>query len=333
MPLTASETEEADDLILALSFDEGVRKEEAQVALARWAGTDADRLAYIKGHDVVEDSLQSNLAELRTLYSRPTLHSLEPGPRAQSVKNRPARRYGYRAMAMAASAVAIAAVAVSINPALSTQVVKTEVGGRLHVAMGDGTQLLLNTDTALEIQNRLRSRDIELKRGEAMFSVVHRDGRPFHVHAGDLDIEDTGTRFAVRNDSQRTAVTVAEGTVSVFSDKTGASLQISSNEGVTFDRKHGFVPMPRTEAGHALDWTQHRIEFTMLPLDKLVAEIQRYRSRPIVFADGKARTYPVTGSFSNEDPDHLLKMLADVAPVTVRFDAQGQAVISSATNY
>ncbi len=329
MPLTPSETEEADDLILAMSFDEGPRKEEARAALARWAGKDVERLAYIEGHDKVEASLQSNLIELRNLYSRPSLHNADVR-RLTAAKGRSRSRTRSLGLGLGAGAAALVSVISFINPTFSTQSVQTEVGRQLEFEMTDGTRLFLNTDTALEIHNRLRSRDVELKYGEVMFSVVHSDIRPFHVRAAHLDIEDTGTRFAVRSAPQLTTITVAEGTVTVFSEEMKDDARISANEGVKVGSNHVLVPMTNGAVTQSFAWTRRRIEFTMEPLEDLVADIQRYRVGRIVFADAKAKTYPVTGNFSIEDPDRFLRTLADAAPISVHFDSHGTVVISSA---
>lgn len=91
----------------------------------------------------------------------------------------------------------------------------TRVGEQESVSLPDGSQVMLNTNTAIEVNFGADERAIKLLRGEALFKVVSVPDRPFRVTAGTRVVEAVGTAFTVQHDEQRNhlEVMVTEGEV------------------------------------------------------------------------------------------------------------------------
>src|SRR5690606_33902749 len=91
---------------------------------------------------------------------------------------------------------------------------ETRVGERRALTLADGSEVILNTDTLIEVAFDAGARDLSLHRGEAYFSVASDAARPFRVHAGGAIVEAVGTAFTVqRTLNEELEVTVTEGEV------------------------------------------------------------------------------------------------------------------------
>jgi len=73
----------------------------------------------------------------------------------------------------------------------------------------------LAADTVLRTTGGPAYRVIEIERGSARFDIVHDPGRTFVVDAGEVRVEDLGTRFVVERIGRRARVSVEYGRVKV----------------------------------------------------------------------------------------------------------------------
>lgn len=331
MSLNQSERDHADDLFSSSKFGNAQQKKAALAAIDTWAAQIPERLAYIAELEAADRAVDSNLAALRSRYPR-QFDNRTPAP---SKPARAVRVSGlWPGIALACCAMAVTAVWV-INPVQSRQDMSSSIGQQSSLDLDDGSHVLLNTNTAIRFVNRLRSRELTLERGEALFSVKHSTLRPFHVYAGTAEIRDVGTQFSVRlldgadGADRGVSVAVLEGQVSVTSSADAPPTLLTAHEAL---RTNGTTVVPVTGSGAVtamLDWTERRLDFDATSISDVIDELQRYRKQPIVLADKRAGTFRVTGGFSIADPDQLLKTLPSVAPVTVTMKPDGTAVVAS----
>jgi transmembrane sensor len=78
------------------------------------------------------------------------------------------------------------------------QVIETPKGGQERLGLADGSQIVLNTESAVRVNIGAHARSVELLRGEAYFQVRHDAQRPFVVTVGAHRIVYLGTKFLVR---------------------------------------------------------------------------------------------------------------------------------------
>jgi len=107
----------------------------------------------------------------------------------------------------------------------------TGMGQRSTFTLEDGSSVELNAESRIKVIFTKSRRDVELVRGQALFSVAKNAQRPFIVHAGNRQITAVGTQFDVRLDSHSVQVTLLEGKVRV--QRTGAPLSVSEVGGRT----------------------------------------------------------------------------------------------------
>jgi len=223
----------------------------------------------------------------------------------------------------AACCAAAAAVAVGPErwfhaPAFSGRYA-TRRGERRTVELPDGSVLALNTGSSVQVRFYESERRVRLEQGEVFFSVVPGQGRPFVVDVGQAAVTVTGTRFNVRRDAGQVSVAVASGSVEVAGGRwwnrtvrrLGAAQAVQVAGGALLSE----VSAADIEALTA--WRQGKVVFDAAPLAEIVAEMNRYRTRPVRLRSEALRGLRVAGVFSTEDPDAFLEVLPSLVPVTV----------------
>ncbi len=186
---------------------------------------------------------------------------------------------------------------------------RTEAGQQMTVSLNDGSTIILNTASDVQVRFHGRQRDIRLVSGEAYFRVAHRTDRdPFFVTSGGARIRVTGTRFAVNlHANGNTDVDLLDGRILVgkASDTviTGKNaIAVSAGEALRLG-PDGRVVAKRPAAALYVDaWLNHRAYFYDMSLADAVAEMNRYRTRPMTIRNpAVARNVRVTGVFQATD--------------------------------
>ncbi|UVL20225.1 FecR family protein [Pseudomonas sp. B21-044] len=202
----------------------------------------------------------------------------------------------------------------------------TGLGERRQVELPDGSRLELNSATQVQVMFSPGQRHVRLDAGEAMFIVAHDSGRPFVVSTAQGNVTVTGTRFDVRQDPNRTRVAVEQGSVKVQGAAESLAL-LTAGQGSHIDAQ-GKVAAPYAIDAKALTaWRQGKLVFDNAPLSDVVAEVSRYRARPLHVASGKAAALRLSSTFSTDDPDALLRALPSILPVRVKNLADGSSEI------
>ncbi len=184
-------------------------------------------------------------------------------------------------------------------------------GERKTVRLADGTTLVLNTDTVLNVRLDGTRRVIELLRGEIYVRTGHDPDatvrRPFYVQTGFGRLQALGTQFAVRLDAQNARVSVDQGAVEIVPpDGTRAVAQ--AGDVYRFDRTRAYRIDESPAA--ATDWLDGVIVAHRMPLGQFLAELSRYRTG-VLRCDPAIAALPVSGAFQTADTDRTLAFLAD----------------------
>ena len=223
----------------------------------------------------------------------------------------PRRRWA-GALAMAASVLLVLGVLVQSNVLLDWRADHvTAVGQRQSLDLADGSQVVLNTDSAFSSDIDGRKRIANLLRGEAYFDVARDSARPFEVNAGPVQISVLGTAFAVRYLDDTTEVSVAHGQVEVHARNSGARIHLSAGDSIRIDEQ-GAGNRVRGNAASQLAWVQGRLVFDDRPLGEVLAELRRYYPGWIINASGPLDSMRVTGNYRLNDPVSVMRSLAQV---------------------
>jgi transmembrane sensor len=241
-------------------------------------------------------------------------------------------RKRYWEAAAAAMLVVALGAALWITRRPGMQVMSTAVGQHRRVALADGSELTLNTDTLLAVELTQQRRDIYLRRGEAHFDVVHDAARPFYVHAGDTVIRDVGTQFEVRLHSDRDIdVLVDEGRVEVRGPVAAdwvRALSAGEQLSIAGPRLKVMSVSPR-QVANDLAWREGALVFDGEPLSQALVEVGRYTRMRIVLAGPKAASLPISGRFRTDDVQGFFRALQAALPVQVSQPQPGVVSIAA----
>ncbi|MGC4012688.1 MAG: FecR domain-containing protein [Pseudomonas sp.] len=196
---------------------------------------------------------------------------------------------------------------------------RTAVGERRSERLSDGTQVWLNSDSALDVRFDDARRELVLYTGEVLIETGHGDSRPFQVRTRAGLLQPLGTRFSVRELGARTQLNVYQGAVRTTQQDTGASLTLQADQGVVFDAREAGA-ITRAEARREA-WSRGLLLAEDMPLDEFITELGGYR-RGHLGVDPAVAHLRVMGSFPLADTDQALAQLEEALPVQVqrRFD-------------
>lgn len=196
---------------------------------------------------------------------------LPPAPQPQVL---PHRRIGRRAWL--SGAVAASLVAVGSYSYLATRPepydVVTATGQTRLLVLADGTRVDMNGATRLRL-DRNDDRSIELVDGEAVFTVVHDEARPFEMRVGAATLLDVGTVFNVKRHKGATDVAVAEGEV-IFNPKV-ENIRLPGGRWLHTVDKETRLVIGEIEPGVIGAWRTGRLVYPGTPLELVAQDLSR----------------------------------------------------------
>lgn len=190
------------------------------------------------------------------------------------------------------------------------------VGEMRSHTLADGTRLLLNTDTALNVRLSDGAREIRLRRGEVLVTTGHGDERPFRVRTRDGTVRPLGTHFTVRRTDRDTRVAVYRGAVALRGAARSQEVRLDAGQRAAFTATGVTAPGPLTSEGPG--WERGQLVAERMTVADFVAEITRYR-HGLVQYQPEVAGLRVTGVFSLTDTDRALAALERALPITVRY--------------
>ena len=323
-------TAETDGVVDALSLrsETSERVLKRQLSLA-WSDADQAELdAWL------EQSPANRIAYWRLEAAWKQAERLSALRKSQVKPGTPQLRKNYGRMFGAAAAV----IAIAIVGALSIPSPKqplgktysTPIGGRLTLALKDGSQIELNTNTSLRIPQG-DARRVILEKGEAYFQIRHDAAHPFEVAAGGNRIVDLGTKFSVRANGARTEVALIEGSAKVESANPAESanavilkpgdVAIATANSLAVSRK------PKAVLADQLAWRNDMLAFKYATLAEAASEFNRYNQTKIVISDPRVANLTIYGNFPTRD----VAGFADAAQVSLKVHVEnrkGEIVIT-----
>lgn len=194
--------------------------------------------------------------------------------------------------------------------------VQTAVGERRKLQLDDGTQLVLNTDSAIDIVYRDDERRVRLIGGEVLITTApdnRAPPRPFLVETSQGTARALGTRYTVRQFDDGTHVSVFKGAVEIrpraASDK---SLIVQAGHRARYTTR-SISEATETSADDAT-WAEGFIVARSMRLADFVDELARYSNASLSCAPSVANLR-VSGTFPLDDIGKVLDTLGTTLAV------------------
>jgi transmembrane sensor len=254
---------------------------------------------------------------------------LAEAQQAASAEARPRPRQHILMWSAVTAALIVAIVVTTLNLywSGSAQIYATAVGEQRTIVLPDQSRMELNTDSEVRVVYRSSARSIEIRRGEATFSVRHDTQRPFEVHAAHGTARALGTEFNVLAQPGATTVAVLSGKVEVIPAVEGrdAPQSITLLHGTQVTRSNvGFSAVAPADLNRIVAWHSGRVAFTDVDLKQALVEFNRYTATPIVLADPSLARLRVSGTFRIGETNALLQALEQA--FGIRAELQTKAI-------
>jgi transmembrane sensor len=211
--------------------------------------------------------------------------SLDSGSRIEApvVEERPRRWPRY---AMAAS-LALTLLGGGIAYDQLAGRIATGKGEVREIALEDGSTVVLNGDSVIQVRYENDVRRIMLRRGEAFFKVAHNKARPFIVDANGLAVRAVGTEFAVGVENAEVEVTVEQGVVAVAGVPGNAAPRFlhRNEQFVAAETGPRKALLETADVERMTAWRKGLLVFQGQPLGKAAADVNRHSDLHVVIDD------------------------------------------------
>ncbi|WP_054530728.1 FecR domain-containing protein [Erythrobacter sp. SG61-1L] len=319
------------------SIDE-YEEEEAALWVARHMGGPVDATAFSEwlaggqGRRELFDAMWASCmddAVTAALQSRGTDQDNEPLFQADRAEQR--SHLGRRAVAFGAVAASLAAVlAFSWQPlrfALApAQTYETGPGQVREVTLADGSIVVLNGASSIQVTIAGERRYVKLQEGEALFEVRHDKERPFTVAAGDGRVTVLGTRFDLALNGEQVDLEVTRGLVRFAGqggDASGVLVPAAHRSALVKGRP---TEPERFDVQGDPAWRGGWLEVADMPLERLVPRLERWTGKTIVVQDRSLLAKRVAGRFRLSEPGVVLESLGVIYGFSVRETPQSYLI-------
>lgn len=192
---------------------------------------------------------------------------------------------------------------------------RSPVGQQRDVQLSDGSQLKLNTGSAVDVHFDGQQRLIHLLEGEILLSSA-RDARPLRLLTAQGMLQTAAARVNVRQLQQSTRVAVFEGSATLGPHaRQGVPLHLEAGHQSSFDTQHWTAAQPLDANSGA--WAEGMLLAAHMRLEDFLAELGRYR-RGQLNCDRQVADLLISGSYPLADSERILDLLEVALPVRVR---------------
>lgn len=274
--------------------------------------SEADRLACERWR---QRSAEHDRAWTRAQAVLAKLGGLPPGLGRATVDAAAARRTGLRVLAGLIVASPAAWLAWRTAPRQWTADYATRSGERRRIELPDGSLLVLNTASAVNLDYSDTQRLLRLEEGEILLRSAHAeppDPRPLLVRTAEGSAQPLGTYFAVRQMESRSRVAVIEGRVRVQPRKAPAGVILEAGQSADFSAEAAQRPAASPHPPQA--WLDGVLYADNLRLADFVQELARYRPG-LLRCDPAVAGLRISGGFQVDDTDAVLLAVSRSLPV------------------
>ena len=204
----------------------------------------------------------------------------------------------------------------------------TGTGELKTLALSDGTQIVLNTSSAIDVKLTDTIRQVTLQYGEIMVTTGHQPGehRAFQLITGHGRIQPVGTQFNVRCLEHSTAVTVLEGAVKIHA-RNGSTVMLQKGMQTAFSREQIAKSQPAPVQVGA--WRNGLLFANNMRLSELAQELARYRPG-LIRCDEVVADLRISGVFPLNNTTLALEAIPNSLPVSIIYRTRYWVTLTAA---
>jgi transmembrane sensor len=257
----------------------------------------------------------------------------------------PARvRMSRRQVLASVSATMVGVAAFGVWQSAYAGVYETDVGEQKHLALADGTQVFLDTNTRIRAHFDNQVRSVVLERGRANFRVDADPVRPFIVDAATRRIvasahAETPTAMDIRRDDDTVSVVLIRGraTVTTKGETQVAELNAQMRGNTLAAGERAIIPpteapqLDRPNLTPLLAWQTGQAVFENETLNDAIKEMNRYSAVKLVVNDAATGNMRLSGVYRVGDNAAFARSVATLLRVELH-RTDGQLQLAAATS-
>lgn len=289
-------------------------KAEAAAWLARLRADDRSQ----EDEAAFQSWLVSKPENARAFDAVTTLWDVADGLRGSTALSRRPARIRRRTVLAGLGSLAAASGGFAIWEEAYAGVYETGVGELKHVALSDGTEAFLDTDTRIRARFTQLVRAVELDRGRVDFRVKRDPRRPFVVEAGGQRVVADRTTFDVRRDGNRISVVLLEGRATVLAVARAKPERIPLDPGQRAIVAENLpVQVDRPTLAPLTAWQYGQAIFESETLADAAAEMNRYSTIRLVVDDPVVARLRLSGVYRVGDNEAFARSVSQLLPVII----------------
>lgn len=190
---------------------------------------------------------------------------------------------------------------------------RTATAQRRRFTLADGSSLVLDARSAVDVAFDEARRQLWLRRGRALLEAVA-DPRPVLLHSLHAQLTLLRGRLMIERDESRTLVTVL-GEHALVQDSSGQGLRLQAGHSARVDAT-GITALS-ADPLQLSQWLHGRVSLDNAPLQELVERLRPYRSG-FLRVSPSAAMLRVQGVFALDESQRTLAALAETLPVSIQ---------------
>jgi transmembrane sensor len=306
-----------------MTASSGERDQQAAYWYLKLRETNVSAQEIQAGLDCVEASPENRAAFERVeTYWRAWPDALPTGAAPVVSKARPQRMSVTRRTIAATAALAAAALLAWLAPNLwhlkgESQYLEytTAIGEHRTVVLDDASQIVLGGATDMRSNFTAQSRRVELWGGEALFQVTSNPQRPFVVDMPNGSARALGTTFNINYGPDGTTIAVLDGIVRVDPRWGASSIQLPAGAQVLLSTDGRPGAITRADPRQVVAWNNGRLVFVDRSLRSVIADLNRYSTKPITLETASTGDAHVSGTVRLDAIKQWLDALISIAGV------------------
>jgi transmembrane sensor len=198
---------------------------------------------------------------------------------------------------------------------------ETHAGQKLKLKLSDGSVVSLNANSTFKYPDKFTGerREVFLE-GEAFFEVAKDSVHPFIIHANSVDTRVLGTSFNVNTKTDSTIVSVVTGKVQVSLNELSEIVMPNEKVVYTFSKKR--LAKARANLELELAWRSNTIILRDSKLLDAAEKLREVYGYYFFFEKENLKTCPITGKFTNQPLEAILKAISFSTNATYRIEGR-----------
>ena len=161
---------------------------------------------------------------------------------------------------------------------------RSAIGERSTIELSDGSVVILDTDSIVQVQIEQGLRSVKLVQGRAYFHVAKDPKRPFVVRAKAMAVTALGTQFDVGLRPDQTEVVLTEGRIRIEPKglfKSNLPVVLSPGQQLVAAAGEQWKVKP-IDSAIALSWLKGKLVFSSATIGTISEELNRYSRQKII---------------------------------------------------